>query len=52
MLSFSILFTEIARISFGDRKVNSTLSIPDEIGCAMFMVAMMSLSRAKKYISD
>jgi hypothetical protein len=51
VLSFSILFTEIARISFGDRKVNSTLSTPDEIGCAIFMVALLSLSRAERILA-
>lgn len=40
MLSFSIRLTEIARISFRERKVNSTLSTSDEMGCAIFMATL------------
>lgn len=38
MLSFSMRFTEMARISLGERKANSTLSTSEEKGCDMFMM--------------
>jgi hypothetical protein len=47
VLSFSILLTDTARISFGDRKVNSTLSTSEETGCAIFMTAKVRFQEAK-----
>ena len=39
MLSFSMRLTEIDLISSGVRNVKSTLSIADETGCEIFIVA-------------
>lgn len=43
MLSFSMRFTEMDRISLGDRKVNSTLSTEEAMGCAIFMIMPLLL---------
>lgn len=48
VLSFSIRLTEIDRISLGERKVNSTLSTPEETGCAIFMARMLPICRGQR----
>ena len=40
VLSFSILRTEMDRISWGVKKVNSTLSSEEATGCEIFMLGV------------